>query len=81
MRLHRDIGVDLSEMTEILYKMKVFLDTYKPKEKIRYCIALGRLQNSEFIEYFRKRLQENQKDKTSNIIKVYDETRNYLAKQ
>ncbi|MEI6117780.1 MAG: hypothetical protein WCP92_00520 [bacterium] len=81
MRLHIDEGANLTELIPIIYKMKLFLDTYKPKEKIRYGIVLSRLDDSEFIEYFRKRLKENNITKQSNIIKVYDDMRNYLAKQ
>ncbi|MEI6672549.1 MAG: hypothetical protein WCL02_04295 [bacterium] len=61
--------------------MKIFLDTYIPRDKIRYTIIVSWLRNSEFIEYYRKRLKDNKIIKPSNIIKIYDETKNYLAKQ
>lgn len=61
--------------------MKIFLDIYKPKEKIKFAFLVSRLQDSEFVEYFRKRLKNNDSNKSSNIIKIYDELKNYLAKQ
>lgn len=80
-RLHIDQWANFGELTDILYKMKIFLDTYIPRDKIRYTIIVSWLRNSEFIEYYRKRLKDNKIIKPSNIIKIYDETKNYLAKQ
>jgi hypothetical protein len=69
-RRHIDYNADISNMSDILLKLKFFLDFYVADKKIQYLISSSRLFDDEFNKFWMEERQKEWEYDIPNRIKI-----------